>query len=231
MAPIANAAGGLLGAGQTADGLEANLTPTKLQGAKASLIKDRSFIITRGTFLDCALETAISSDVPGMTSCRLTRNVYSSDGKVLMLDRGSRIIGQYQGGLERGKARIFVLWNRVETPNGVIIDIDSPGTGPLGRAGHTGYIDTHFWERFGGAIMLSLIGDVGNYLVSKANNSSGDTINFGNTTETGQDAAALALEHSIDIPPTLIKNQGDHINVFVARDLDFRGVYDLEVVH
>ncbi|WP_229636045.1 type IV secretion system protein VirB10 [Vibrio parahaemolyticus] len=213
-----------------ADGLNAEMKATTLEGARAGLIADRNMFVTRGTFLDCALETAISSDVPGMTSCRLTRDVYSTSGKVLLLERGSRITGQYQGGLQRGKARIFVLWTRVETPNGVVVNIDSPGTDALGRSGHTGYIETHFWQRFGGAIMLSLIDDVGTFVANKASGSSdgNNQIQFGGTAETTRDAAGIALENSINIPDTLLKHQGEHINVFVARDLDFRGVYELQ---
>ena len=196
--------------------------------AKASFLADRNMFITKGTFLDCALETAISSDLPGMTSCRLTRDVYSTSGKVLLLERGSKIVGEYKSGLKRGKARIFVLWTRVETPNGVLVNLESPGTGPLGRSGHSGFIDTHFWERFGGAIMLSLVDDFGSYLAYKASSGDNNNINFGGTTDTAKNAASIALENSINIPPTLIKHQGDHINIFVAKDLDFRSVYELE---
>lgn len=228
--PAAMMMGG--GDAERADGLDNQLQPTRVEGARASVITDRNMFITKGTFLDCALETAISSDVSGMTSCRITRDVYSTSGKVLLLERGSRIVGEYQSGIQRGKARIFVLWTRVETPNGVVVSLDSPGTDALGRGGHSGYIDTHFWERFGGAIMLSLIDDVGTYVAEEAaNGASGgnNQINFGGTAETARDAASIALENSIDIPPTLLKHQGEHINVFVARDLDFRGVYDLRV--
>jgi len=216
---------------ERADGLGAKLEPTSVQGARASIIADRNMFITKGTFLDCALETAISSDVPGMTSCRVTRDIYSTSGKVLLLERGSRITGQYKGGLERGQARIFVLWTRVETPNGVIVNLDSPGTDGLGRSGHEGFIDSQFWKRFGGAIMLSLIDDVGTWVANEASDSNGgnNQIQFGNTTEAAKNASGIALENSINIPPRLVKHHGDHINVFVARDLDFRGVYDLKV--
>lgn len=215
------------GAAETS-ALESNMKPTRITGTSASLLPDRNMMLTKGAFLDCALETALDSSVPGMTSCRVTRDIYSANGKVILIDRGSRITGEYKSNMKQGQARLFVLWTRIETPYGVLIDIDSPGTDALGRSGMDGYVDTHFFERFGGAILLSLVDDIAEYSLNK-NKSSDDTqITFTNTGETTKDAAAIALENSINIPPTLRKNQGDHINIFVARDLDFSTVYDLE---
>jgi len=219
----------LLGGGDKADGIKARLSASRLSGARASLITAPSFMVTKGTFLDCVLETALSSDVPGMTACRLTRDVYSTNGKLLLIERGSRIVGEYRSNLMRGHARLFVIWSRIETPNGVIVNLNSPGTGPLGRSGLSGFIDRHFWERFGAAMLLSLIDDVGTYAASKSNDSNGDNIQFNSTTETTEDMASIVLKDSVKIKPTLVKNQGDHINIFVARDLDFRGVYDVEL--
>ena len=214
------------GSGPLAD----NLQPVRLAGARAGVLPDRDMMLTQGSMIDCQLETKIVSTVPGMTTCYTTRDIYSTNGKVVLLDSGSKVVGQYQGGMTQGQARIFVLWTRVETPNGVIINLDSPGAGPLGEGGLGGYVDTHFWERFGGAIMLSMIGDVGNYVSNKASGSSGgqDRIQFSNTSDAGQDMASKALENTINIPPTLYKNQGERLQIFVARDLDFRGVYSLE---
>ncbi|WP_198266672.1 type IV secretion system protein VirB10 [sulfur-oxidizing endosymbiont of Gigantopelta aegis] len=208
-----------------ADGMEAALTATRLEGARASLLVDRNMFITKGAFLDCALETAISSDLAGMTSCRLTRDVYSTSGKVLLLEKGSKVVGEYKSGIKRGIARIFVLWSRIETPTGVIINIDSPGTGPLGRSGHDGYIDYHFWERFGSAIMLTMLDIAGDYIRNQAASNGNVSVGGGDQVE---NTATIALKNSINIPPTLIKHQGEHISIFVARDLDFRGVYALQ---
>ena len=214
---------------QQPNSLSVKLQATKLSGSVASHIVDPNLFITKGAFLDCILETAISSDVPGMTRCQLSRDIYSTNGKVLLLEKGSHIVGQYQSGLQQGVARIFVLWNRIETPNGVIIDLDSPGTDTLGRSGHTGFVDGHFKQRFGSAILLSLIGDAGSYAENKANSGDKNQIQFGNTVGSSKDLASIALQDSIRIKPTLLKNQGEHINVFVARDLDFRSVYDLQL--
>ena len=211
--------------------LATQLQATQLKGSVASHIVDPNLFITKGAFLDCILETAISSDVPGMTRCQLSRDIYSTNGKVLLLEKGSHIVGQYQNGLQQGVARIFVLWDRIETPNGVIIDLDSPGTDTLGRSGHTGFVDGHFKQRFGSAILLSLIGDAGSYAANKANSGDKNQIQFGNTIGSTKDLASIALQDSIRIKPTLLKNQGEHINVFVARDLDFRSVYDLQLSH
>lgn len=197
--------------------------------AKASLIPDRNFFITKGTSINCVLETAMSSDVAGMTSCRIAQDVYSTSGKIVLLERGTKIIGQYKSGLKQGKSRLFVLWNRAETPNGVIIDLDSGGTDALGRAGHEGFIDTHFYERFSGAIMLSLLDDIGAYAVNQASNTQNGQIQLSGTAGSTSDAASIALENSINIRPTFYKNQGDHIHILVAKDLDFRGVYELKV--
>ncbi|MCL1077095.1 TrbI/VirB10 family protein [Parashewanella spongiae] len=209
--------------------LQQQLQASKLKGSLASRIVNPNLFITKGAFLDCILETAISSDVPGMTRCQLSRDIYSTNGKVLLLEKGSHIVGQYQGGLQQGIARIFVLWDRIETPNSVIIDLDSAGTDTLGRSGHSGFVDGHFKQRFGSAMLLSLIGDIGQYAANKANSGNKNQIQFGNTIGGSKDLAAIALQDSIGIKPTLLKNQGEHINVFVARDLDFRSVYDLRL--
>lgn len=202
------------------------LRPVRLSAQAAGRITNRDYMLTQGAMLDCVLETRIVSTVPGMTSCHLTRDVYSTNGRVVVLDRGSKVVGQYQGGIRQGAARVFVQWIRVETPKGVIINLDSPGTGPLGEGGLGGYVDNHFRERFGGAILLSLLDDAGDYFANQRG-SAGNSIQLGNTGTAAQEMARTALESSVNIPPTLYKNQGERIAIFVARDLSFEGVYDL----
>jgi type IV secretion system protein VirB10 len=210
--------------------LHQKMQPLRLDAALAGQLGDRHYLLTQGSMIDCVLETRMITTQPGMTACYVTRDIYSANGRVVLLDRGSKVIGHYQGGINQGQARIFVLWSRIETPKGIIINVDSPGTGPLGEAGLGGNIDTHFWERFGGALLLSLIDDLADMAtqyMAGSNSQNQSQMNFSSTTNNGQSMAGETLKNSINIPPTLYKNQGERISIFVARDLDFKSVYEL----
>lgn len=214
------------GAGQGSLGGLLNSTPTPLHSA--SLLTDRNYLLAKGSFIDCVLQTKLDTTVPGMTSCVVTRTIYSDNGKVVLIERGSTVSGEYQATIKQGQARIFVLWNRIKTPSGVVINLDSPGTDSLSGSGLPGYVDNHFWQRFGGALLLSLVQDVAAGAANRVDPNS-TTITFNNTSDASQSLAIEALRNTIHIPPTLYKNQGERIGIYVARDLDFKNVYELKL--
>ena len=213
------------------NGMAERLSGTPTPTRQAEMLSNRNFILAKGSFVDCALQTRLDSTVPGMTACVITRNIYSDNGKVLLIERGSTISGEYKSNMRQGMARIFVLWTRIKTPNGIVINLDSTGTDQLGGAGVPGYIDNHFWQRFGGALMLSLVDDVASSISAKAGKSkdSETQFNFNSTQDATQNMATEALKNTIDIPPTLYKNQGEQVGIYIARDLDFSSVYDVSI--
>ncbi|WP_053243657.1 MULTISPECIES: type IV secretion system protein VirB10 [unclassified Achromobacter] len=205
------------------------LKPMKLTAARAGTLGNRDLLITQGTMIDCVQDTRFVSAQAGMITCYAPHDVRSTSGRVVLIDEGTKFIGYQQGVLSQGQPRIGVVWSRLETPKGVVIHLDSPGTGALGEAGLDGHIDTHFAERFGGAILVSLISDFGAWASSRGDNSSG-SIRFDSTGDAARDAVSTVLDNSINIPPTLYRNQGGRIGIYVARDLDFSSVYALRPV-
>lgn len=212
-----------------ADGLDGKLRPSELAPVKAEFLPNLDYLLTRGSTILCAQNTEIVTDYPGLISCHVTKDVYSANGKVLLIERGSEVTGEQRQALMQGQARIFTIWTRLVTPNGVAVELDSPGADQLGGSGLPAYVDTHFWTRFGGAIFVSLIGDFGQALSSLASNSGGGSnrIQFNGTTGATESIASETLRNTINVPPTAYSNVGSVLTIFVARDVDFSSVYEL----
>jgi type IV secretion system protein VirB10 len=226
-AAMSAAVGGPAGA-VAADSLEARLQPTVIEAAQARLLPTRRMLLPKGAMLDCTLETAIDSSLPGLVTCVTAQPAYSADGRVVLFERGTKLIGEVGGQVRRGQRRLFVLWSEARTPTGVVVDLASPGTDALGRSGLTGDIDRHFGERFGAAILLSFIDGAIQAGVESSRQDDSNSIVV--SPSASRDIVSEVLEDSIGIPPTITVAPGTRVRVLVARDLDFRSVYALERV-
>jgi type IV secretion system protein VirB10 len=209
--------------------MERSATPT----VQAKLLADRSMIVPKGTLFTCSLKTRVITATSGLVGCQVTRNVFSDDGHVLLIERGSHLDGEYRVVQVRpGLTRIPVLWTRVRTPTGAYVDLDSPATGPLGESGIGGHVDNRWMERIGGALLLSLADDAMQLAAasqgSNDNSGSNNTLVLPNTTAQGPKLAEKVLEATINIPALLYQNQGGVVGVYVARDIDFSSVYELK---
>lgn len=184
--------------------------------ASASRLANLGQVVVQGTMIPAVLETAVNSDLPGYARAIVSQDVRSFDRSAVLIPRGSRLIGEYKSAASIGQVRAFIVWTRVLRPDGVSVQLGSPATDEVGRAGLTGKVDGHFFERFGGAILLTAVSG----LASAAG--SGSTVVLGTTTDSS--GASTALQSSAKISPTIRVPQGTPIQVFVARDLDFNDV-------
>jgi type IV secretion system protein VirB10 len=192
---------------------------SRLGMAHATRLPNRDFLILAGTTIPCVLQTAMDTATPGYVSCVVPSDVYSDNGAVVLLEKGARVLGEYRGGMKQGQNRLFVLWTRAVTPGGVAIALTSPATDALGRTGFDGDVDSHFWQRFGGAILLSVI-DGGLSALGRASGSI--------SLQAPSRAADTALQASAGVNPTLRKAPGAEVAIFAAEDFDFSGVYGVK---
>jgi type IV secretion system protein VirB10 len=214
-------------AGQGSGTLAQALTPTATPRVAASTLGNRSLVLAQGAKIDCAGDTAFDSTEAGLSTCTVTKNVYSDDGRVVLIERGSQINSQYRSNLSPGQKRSFILAARIETPHGVTVEIDSPAADALGRMGIDGYVDNHWRGRIGAAMLLGVTQDAIGYLATRGGNSNSSVV-YENTQQQGNDMATRVLDGTINIPPTLTQNQGAEFTIVVARDLDFGSVYALQ---
>jgi type IV secretion system protein VirB10 len=206
-------------------GAIATLLRSEPTGAtSAHALPTQRLLLPKGAFIDCTLETAIDSTLPGMTTCVTASDTFGVDGKVVLLERGTKLVGETRGQVQQGTARLFVLWTEARTPTGVIVPLDSPAADELGRAGLAGTVERHFWERFGAALFISTIDGAVQAAVQSSNHGNGTVIYNPSAT---QDVATEVLKSTLNIAPTVRKDNGDRIQILVARDVDFAGVYEL----
>ena len=206
-----------------AGALQGWLTPTLTPAVRPTVLPTQRLLLPKGAFIDCTLETAIDSTLPGMTTCITATDTFSADGSTVLMERGTKLVGETRGEVQQGSARVFVLWSEARTPTGVVIPLDSPGTDELGRSGLSGTVNRHFWQRFGAAILISVINGGVQYAVQSQNQGGAVIYDPGTTQEVMTDA----LKSTVNIPPTVTVANGSRIQVFVARDVDFRSVYEL----
>lgn len=234
---------------------ENNLVATQDKGKKNQLFEDEyssvkrgavealanaDFTLTRGTYIRCSLETKIVSTLPGMTSCIVTEPIYSVNGRRLLIDKGSKVTGEYKYA-DENYDRIGIVWTRVLTTTGLDVRIDSNGTDALGGAGVPGHYDGHWGERIGAALLVSLLADgidAGAQRFANEHNIRGSTTVTGAggvgvvsidpwesaTTATAKKAATDMLARSANRKATVTVLNGTVINIFTARDVDFSSV-------
>lgn len=202
---------------------------------KASMLAfDPNLTITKGSFLRCSLKTKLVSDVSGSLACILGDDVYSSNGSVLLLEKGSIITGSFKSANAKDDSnRMFVIWQEIRTPNNVVVPLFSGSTDELGGSGIEGYIDRKWALRFSSAILVSIIDDLTAGATEMLGNSSGDNkdnvnVDFSSTAETASEMATEVLKKFINIKPTIYKNQGDIVGIYVNRDIDFSSVYEIK---
>jgi type IV secretion system protein VirB10 len=196
------------------------------QTARADVLPSMRLLLPKGAFIDCTLQTAIDSTLPGLTTCVTATDTFGADGRVVLLERGTKLMGETKGEVHQGAARLFVLWTEARTPTGVVVPLSSPGADELGRAGLSGTVNRHFWQRFGAAMLVSVL-DGAVQAAAESRSASGTVIL---NPAASQDVMTDVLKGTIGIAPTVTKRQGDRIQILVARDLDFRSVYALHTI-
>lgn len=227
----ANAASTPAVAAAPAAGAAKAVQPARFSATRAYMLPDPTLMMTRGKIIPCTVLPAMDTTLTGQVTCVTAEDATGADGKVSLMDRGTLCTGQQGGGVTHGQRRVGIIWQRCETPQHVLVPLDSGATDALGRPGIAGDVDNHFWDRFGAAIALSLISNIGPYLVATRHsdgNNSNNTVLFPNIVNGPQELMSEVLKSTADIPPTITAPQAQRVLIYVAGDIDFRDVYQLE---
>ncbi|QKX01794.1 type VI secretion protein [Wolbachia endosymbiont of Cruorifilaria tuberocauda] len=149
---------------------DAILSNTSAQLSTATKIGKLGFMIAQGKIIDAVLETAIDSDLQGMLRAVISSDVYAETSDMVLIPRGSRLIGSYSFDSNMARVRININWSRIILPHGIDISISSLGTDELGRAGISGIVDSKVASALFSSILLTGVSIGSAVIAQKASN-------------------------------------------------------------
>ncbi|MEA3034004.1 MAG: type secretion system protein VirB10 [Sphingomonadales bacterium] len=185
---------------------------------RAGVFANRATTVVQGTLIPAVLETAFDSTRPGLARAIVSRDVRGFDGTRILIPRGSRLTGEYRSEVASGQKRAFVNWSRLVRPDGITIALGSPAADTLGRGGIKASVNSHFFERFAGALLQSTL-DLGVNLATRAASN-----NVIVTLPSTAQATISPVFQQNRVVPTLRVAAGTSISIFVAHDLDFTNI-------
>ena len=184
------------------------------------------FTLFEGTVIPAVLVSEINSDLPGLVTAQVTQDVYDGvSGEELLIPKGARLVGEYNGELRAGQARVLAAFSRLIYPSGASVSLlGMPAADAQGRAGLGDVVDHHFFRIFGRSFIVAGLAwgvqrnDTPSTVVVVPGTGTGGTL----TGAAGQvlvDTARVILERDKVIPPTIVIRQGHKFNLMVQRDL------------
>lgn len=185
------------------------------------------FELKRGSVIPTTLVNGVNSDLPGRLIAQVSQNVFdSATGRLLLIPQGSKLFGRYDSEVTHGQSRVLVIWTDIVFPNGSTLQIGGmAGADPAGYGGFKDQVDTHFFETFGSAILVALIGAGTEMLLPSEGqgtaSSSPENSVRESFAETFSELTEQTTSRNMNVQPTLEIRPGYRFNVLVDQDIVF----------
>jgi len=178
------------------------------------------YVLQAGTVIAGALNTKISSDLPGQIVGHVIQNVYDSPtGRTLLVPQGSTLFGAYNSGISFGQQRTQIIWTRLIFPNGESLVLEKlPGADAIGQSGLSDTVNNHWGQIFKAALVTTLLSVGSEAGTSQSENNLAQAIRSGASNGFSMVGNRL-VDRSLDIQPTLTDRPGLPFTIVLNRDL------------
>ncbi|MFJ1311802.1 IncP-type conjugal transfer protein TrbI [Agrobacterium sp. P15N1-A] len=188
--------------------------------------------LKRGSVIPATLITGINSDLPGRITAQVSQHVYdSATGHLLLIPQGTKLLGRYDSKVSFGQSRVLVVWTDIIFPNGSTLQIGGmAGNDAQGYSGFRDRADRKWFQTFGSAILIALIGAGTDMAIPQDRDSfrsanSAEDAARRSFAETFGRMADRTIQRNMDVQPTLEIRPGYKFNVIVDQDIVFPGRY------
>lgn len=188
--------------------------------------------LKRGSVIPATLITGISSDLPGRITAQVSQNVYdSATGHYLLIPQGTKLFGRYDSKVSFGQSRVLVIWTDIIFLNGSTLQIGGmAGTDAAGYGGFNDQVDNHFFQTFGSAILVAVIGAGTEMMLPPERNSLDSQTDAEDSAresfaQTFGEMSKQSVEKNMNVQPTLQIRPGYLFNVLVDQDMVFPNAF------
>ncbi len=126
------------------------------QPTMSTMPVDMSRILTMDKPIPAVIKTSIDTRHPSRAVATVERDVYGGDGRTVVIERGSTLVGQVASVGEASEEKIAVAWQRLVRPDGVAFGFRGSSGNASGQSGVNALIDNRFFDRFGRTFLASM---------------------------------------------------------------------------
>jgi type IV secretion system protein VirB10 len=189
---------------------------------KSTYPVDRSRILTADMRIPAILEDSVNSQVPGRLIAVVDRDIYSPNGKKILIPAYSKIICHHSSLADDNSTRLPAQCQRLILPSGVSVQLtEAQASDQVGRNGLIGNIDYRTLARYGAAFTISLISALAQASSSLSNQPAYNNATSQLSNNFGQ-VTAKVLEQRLNLTPILTIPGGTRIQIIPGTDIVFR---------
>ena len=199
------------------------------------------YLLQSGNVIPAILETEIVSNLPGLITAVVRRDVYDSvSGQYLLVPKGSRLIGEYNSTISYGQTQLQAVFTRLVRPDGtsIVLPGKTSGVNSMGVSGFSDQVDNHWGGVIGSAALMTLFSLPAALAQNEQNQSpvylnndgtvSGGNYGMGNSAKTASLEAlsqattqigSTIAQREMNIQPTITINAGYNFSVMVTKDI------------
>jgi len=144
------------------DGMQKDWSDLGIEKNISSWRVDMSEMILADKPIPAVLARSIDSSNPTPVTAFVERNVYSEEGRNILIPAGSRFIGSL-GGLTASEeqmsnsAKVQITWDRLIRPDGSTFKLQGLTGDAQGRGGALGYLDKQLLKKYSAPIVTNLL--------------------------------------------------------------------------
>jgi type IV secretion system protein VirB10 len=180
----------------------------------------KDYRLMAGTLIDTVLTNRLDGSASGPVNCMVTTNLYSQDGRHVLIPQGSRVLGEVRKVETFGQERLAVTFHRLIMPDHYSVDLDKfQGLNQIGETGLRDQVNHHYLQVFGVSLAIGSIAGL-----AESNSRTGlvqsgtDAYEQGVATSLSQSSLRI-LDRYLNVLPTFTIREGHRVKIYLSQDL------------